>query len=43
MARDISIKKKAEQEVHKLAFYDPLTNLPNRRMLSDKLSMCGEC
>ncbi|MET6758188.1 EAL domain-containing protein [Pseudoalteromonas sp. NCIMB_1079] len=42
MARDISIKKKAEQEVHKLAFYDPLTNLPNRRMLSDKLSMCVE-
>ena len=42
MARDISIKKKAEQEVHKLAFYDPLTNLPNRRMLSDKLSRCVE-
>ncbi|WP_165734835.1 EAL domain-containing protein [Pseudoalteromonas sp. C8] len=42
MARDISIKKKAEQEVHKLAFYDPLTNLPNRRMLSDRLSACVE-
>ena len=42
MARDISIRKKAEQEVHKLAFYDPLTNLPNRRMLSDRLNTCVE-
>ncbi len=42
MARDISIRKKAEQEVHKLAFYDPLTNLPNRRLLGDKLSLCVE-
>ncbi|MBH0020124.1 EAL domain-containing protein [Pseudoalteromonas sp. SWXJ133] len=42
MARDISIRKKAEQEVHKLAFYDPLTSLPNRRMLSDRLSICVE-
>lgn len=40
MARDVSIRKKAEQEARKLAFFDPLTSLPNRRMLSDKLKTC---
>jgi diguanylate cyclase (GGDEF)-like protein/PAS domain S-box-containing protein len=38
VARDITIRKKAEKEVERLAFYDQLTSLPNRRMLSDKLS-----
>ena len=35
--RDISNRKKSEQEIHQLAFYDPLTNLPNRRLLLDRL------
>ncbi|MGB8077362.1 MAG: PAS domain S-box protein, partial [Gallionella sp.] len=35
--RDISNRKKSEQEIHQLAFYDPLTNLPNRRLLMDRL------
>ncbi len=35
--RDISSRKKTEQEIHQLAFYDPLTQLPNRRLLLDRL------
>ena len=38
VARDITTRKKAELEVERLAFYDPLTGLPNRRMLNDKLA-----
>lgn len=34
---DITERKQAEQKIHQLAFYDPLTNLPNRRLLSDRL------
>ncbi len=36
--RDISKRKEAEQDIYSLAFFDPLTRLPNRRMLSDRLS-----
>ena len=34
---DISNLKIAESEIHHLAFYDPLTTLPNRRLLLDRL------
>ncbi|WP_306602915.1 EAL domain-containing protein [Azonexus sp.] len=34
---DISQRKAAEQEIKYLAFYDPLTHLPNRRLLIDRL------
>jgi diguanylate cyclase (GGDEF)-like protein/PAS domain S-box-containing protein len=34
---DISERKRAEEEVHRLAFYDHLTQLPNRRLLMDRL------
>lgn len=34
---DITLRKVAEDEVKRLAFFDPLTNLPNRRLLSDRL------
>jgi diguanylate cyclase (GGDEF)-like protein/PAS domain S-box-containing protein len=34
---DITSRKKAEDEIHNLAFYDPLTQLPNRRLLLDRL------
>lgn len=37
--RDISERKKAEQEIHQLAFYDTLTCLPNRRLLLDRMQM----
>jgi len=34
---DISKNKSAEAEIKNLAFYDPLTGLPNRRLLVDRL------
>ncbi|WP_412478282.1 EAL domain-containing protein [Azonexus sp. IMCC34839] len=34
---DISNLKMAESEIHNLAFYDPLTSLPNRRLLLNRL------
>ncbi|WNL38576.1 EAL domain-containing protein [Halomonas sp. PAMB 3232] len=34
---DISERKAAEQEIHQLAFYDPLTGLSNRRLFMDRL------
>ncbi len=34
---DITEKKQAEDRIHSLAFYDPLTGLPNRRLLLDRL------
>ncbi|MDD2759993.1 MAG: EAL domain-containing protein [Methylomonas sp.] len=34
---DISDRKAAEDEIKNLAFYDPLTKLPNRRLLRDRL------
>ncbi|HWH72673.1 MAG TPA: EAL domain-containing protein, partial [Methylibium sp.] len=38
IARDITSAKEAEAEIHRLAFYDPLTGLPNRRLLQDRLA-----
>ncbi|MCW5322674.1 putative bifunctional diguanylate cyclase/phosphodiesterase [Verminephrobacter aporrectodeae] len=34
---DITERKRAEQEIERLAFYDALTGLPNRRLLLDRL------
>ncbi len=34
---DISQRKEAESEIQHLAFYDPLTGLPNRRLWLDRL------
>jgi diguanylate cyclase (GGDEF)-like protein/PAS domain S-box-containing protein len=34
---DITANKSAEDEIRNLAFYDPLTHLPNRRLLMDRL------
>lgn len=34
---DITQRKAAEDQIRQLAFYDPLTGLPNRRMLMDRL------
>ena len=33
---DITEKKDAEGKIHAMAFYDPLTKLPNRRLLLDR-------
>ena len=36
---DITSRKSAEDEIRNLAFYDPLTRLPNRRLLMDRLGL----
>jgi len=35
--RDVSERKAAEEKIHRLAFYDPLTGLPNRQLLIERL------
>ncbi len=37
ICHDITERKNAEEEIKRLAFYDPLTQLPNRRLLLDRL------
>ena len=37
VGRDISARKQAEEKIEQLAFYDVLTELPNRRLLMDRL------
>lgn len=37
ISTDITEHKLQKQEIHQLAFYDALTNLPNRRLLLDRL------
>jgi len=37
VTRDITEAKQAEDEIRNLSFYDPLTRLPNRRMLLERL------
>jgi len=37
IVRDISEAKEAEDAIRNLAFYDPLTGLPNRRLLLERL------
>jgi diguanylate cyclase (GGDEF)-like protein/PAS domain S-box-containing protein len=35
---DVAKNKDAMAEIHRLAYYDPLTHLPNRRLLRDRLN-----
>ncbi len=35
--RDITEQRRAEEQIRELAYYDPLTRLPNRRLLMDRL------
>ncbi|HOE42492.1 MAG TPA: diguanylate cyclase [Rhodoferax sp.] len=38
--QDITERKQMEDQIRQLAFYDALTALPNRRLLSDRLGQC---
>ena len=38
IGRDVTAQKQHEEEIVRLAFYDPLTGLPNRRLLLDRLA-----
>jgi diguanylate cyclase (GGDEF)-like protein/PAS domain S-box-containing protein len=38
IARDISKMRSYQQQLHNIAFYDPLTRLPNRALFNDRLS-----
>jgi diguanylate cyclase (GGDEF)-like protein/PAS domain S-box-containing protein len=38
IVHDITDRKLAEEEIRQLAFYDSLTNVPNRRLLNDRLA-----
>ncbi len=35
---DVTERKRMEREIRELAFHDPLTKLPNRRLLNDRLA-----
>jgi len=38
-SRDITQRKQAEETIRHLAYYDPLTKLPNRTLLNDRLAV----
>lgn len=39
VSRNISERKESEERINDLAFYDPLTKLPNRRLLKERLEL----
>jgi len=39
ISRDITERIQAEEQIRNLAFYDTLTQLPNRRMLDDRINL----
>lgn len=38
VSHDVTERKRLQEQVHQMAFHDPLTRLPNRRLFSDRLS-----
>jgi diguanylate cyclase (GGDEF)-like protein len=39
VSNDITNRRAAEEQIHRLAYFDPLTMLPNRRLLIDRLRL----
>lgn len=39
LIRDVTEQRKAEETIRRLAYHDPLTGLPNRLLISDRLNM----
>jgi len=39
IARDVTERKEAEKTIRQLAYHDPLTGLPNRRLFNDRLTL----
>lgn len=39
LAHDITERKRAEETIQQMAYYDVLTNLPNRTLLNDRLTL----
>ncbi len=39
LEREVALRTQSEDRIREMAFHDELTGLPNRRMLSDRLSM----
>ena len=39
VSRDVTEREEQDRQIHHLAFYDSLTQLPNRRMLRDRLEL----
>lgn len=37
LSRELTARRQMEQQIHDLAFFDPLTRLPNRRLMLDRL------
>jgi len=37
LVRDVTERIEAQEHIHQLAYYDPLTKLPNRQLLMDKI------
>jgi diguanylate cyclase (GGDEF)-like protein/PAS domain S-box-containing protein len=35
--QDVTERRRTQEEIHQLAYFDPLTRLPNRRLLMDRL------
>lgn len=38
VSHDVTERKRLQEQVHQMAFHDPLTRLPNRRLFNDRLS-----
>ncbi|HUX63695.1 EAL domain-containing protein [Sulfuricella sp.] len=39
VSSDLTLRKEADEKIHQLAFYDPLTQLPNRNLLRYRLQL----